>query len=163
LYILRHVFFCIGGNLGDRKANLEETLDFLNFNIGDVIISSDIYETEPWEMSDVPTFYNQVVVVETKMTNEQLISEIKEIEMYYGRVRNGLNYQSREMDVDVIFIDDEIIDSKELQVPHPKMTHRRFVLEPLAQIAAEKLHPVSKKTVKQLLDECSDSHSVKKI
>lgn len=160
---MRRVFFCIGGNLGERKEHLLETLDFLHFNIGDVVSSSDIFETEPWEMNDVPAFYNQVVCVETMMTNTQLVSEIKEIEAYYGRDRSAAKYTSREMDVDILFIDDEIIDLPELQVPHPRMAHRRFVLEPLAQIAQNQIHPVLKKSVLELLDVCDDRHSVKRI
>ena len=160
---MRTVFFCIGGNLGDREAHLHETLDFLNFNFGDVVAASDIFETEPWEMNEVPSFYNQVVCVETSLTNTQLIAEIKEIELFYGRERSTTSYLSREMDVDVIFIDDEVIDDPELQVPHPKMSQRRFVLEPLAQIASDKIHPVLQKTISELLMQCDDAHRVRKI
>jgi 2-amino-4-hydroxy-6-hydroxymethyldihydropteridine diphosphokinase len=160
---MRRVFICIGGNLGDRGDNLSETIDFLHFNVGDVLSRSDVFETEPWEMNDVPAFYNQVVCVETMMTNEQLVAEIKEIEAYYGRDRGTAKYASREMDVDILFIDDEIIDMPELQVPHHRMTQRRFVLEPLAQIAPDQIHPELKKTVLELLSACDDKHSVKKI
>lgn len=142
---------------------MSETIDFLHFNVGDVLSRSDVFETEPWEMKDAPAFYNQVVCVETMMTNEQLVAEIKEIEAYYGRDRGTAKYASREMDVDILFIDDEIIDMPELQVPHHRMTQRRFVLEPLAQIAPDQIHPELKKTVLELLSACDDKHSVKKI
>lgn len=154
---------CIGGNLGDRETHLLETLDFLHFNVGDVISQSSVFETEPWEMSEVPTFYNQIVSIHSNLSNNELMAEIREIEAFYGRERNKMSYVSREMDVDVIFIDNEIIDLPDFQVPHPKMQSRRFVLEPLAEIAPDKIHPVLNKTIKELLNECTDSHRVKKI
>lgn len=160
---MRTVILCIGGNLGDRETHLLETLDFLHFNVGDVISQSSVFETEPWEMSEAPTFYNQIVSIHSNLSNNELMAEIREIEAFYGRERNKMSYVSREMDVDVIFIDNEIIDLPDFQVPHPKMQSRRFVLEPLAEIAPDKIHPVLNKTIKELLNECTDSHRVKKI
>jgi len=157
------VFFSIGGNVGDRKANIEETQDFILFNIGDIVISSPIYETKAWGMSeDTPPFLNQILGVQTALTMDQIAQEIKEIDEYYGRVRKKEGYENREMDVDVLLYKQEISETP-LMVPHPKLTERNFILTPLAEIAPDLMHPVFKKTMLELLKACEDKGTVKKI
>jgi len=157
------VFFSIGGNLGDRRANIEETQDFILFNIGDIIISSSIYETKAWGMKeDTPHFYNQILGVQTTLTLVQIKQEIKEIDEYYGRVRKKEGYENREMDVDVLFYKNEIYETP-LIVPHQKIAERNFILIPLAEIVPDLLHPVFQKTIDQLVKECEDKGEVKKI
>jgi 2-amino-4-hydroxy-6-hydroxymethyldihydropteridine diphosphokinase len=146
------VFLSIGGNLGDREANLEEALMFIGFNMGDIVLSSEVIETEAWGMpAETPPFLNQVVEISTQLTWQELMNEIAELEDYYGRVRKDTGYQNREMDVDVLSFNDEIIEEEQLQVPHPKMHLRDFVLVPLAATWPEWMHPVLKKTSVQLL------------
>ncbi len=147
------VYLCIGGNLGEREANLEETLEFLEYNFGDVKQKSSVYESEGWQMQNVPAFLNQVVRIETKLTPEELMQEIFELEEFYERQRKIGEYVSREMDVDILFYDDQIIDEEKITVPHPKMHLRKFVLVPLNEIAPEFLHPVFNKTIAALLSE----------
>lgn len=157
------VYLCIGGNLGEREANLEEALECIDFNIGDVITASSIYESEPWGMTDVPSFLNQVVKIQCGLSNEELLLEIAELEEFFGRERSSEGYVSREMDIDVLFIDQEVIESDKLKVPHPRLAERRFVLEPLAEIASELIHPVWKKTAKELLASCADQGKVTRL
>ena len=157
------VFFSIGGNLGERKSNLEEACDFLLFNIGDIVLQSSVYETAPWGMPEgTPSFLNQVLAVKTPLTLDKIKQEIEEIDEYYGRSRKGDVYQNREMDVDVLFYNDEIVEIP-LQVPHPKLHERAFILKPLEEIAPDLIHPLLQKKISVLLKECSDTGLVKKI
>lgn len=158
----RTAFLCIGGNLGEREANLEETIMFVEFNFGDVLEVSSIYESDAWEMTDAPAFLNQVVKIETTLTNEELVAEILDLEDFYGRERSEEEYLSREMDVDILLIDEEVIDTPELSVPHPRMHLRSFVLTPLAELAGDVVHPVLKKSISELLKECPDKSVVRK-
>jgi len=159
----RAIYLCIGGNLGEREANLEEALEFIDFNFGDVVGVSSMYESEPWGMSDVPNFLNQVVHIQSELTDKELLEEIADLEEFFGRERSSQGYVSREMDIDVLFIDEEVISTEALQVPHPRISERRFVLEPMAEIAPEFIHPELKQAVEVLLKACSDKGKVTRL
>ncbi len=159
----RTIYLCIGGNLGEREANLSEAVDFIDFNLGDVVSASGIYESEPWGMTDVPNFLNQVVQIKTELSNEELLAEIAELEEFFGRERSSEGYVSREMDIDVLFIDKDAIQTETLCVPHPRIAERRFVLEPLAEIAPDFIHPELKKSIKELLASCTDKGQVTRL
>jgi 2-amino-4-hydroxy-6-hydroxymethyldihydropteridine diphosphokinase len=161
--MLRQIYLCIGGNLGEREANLEETIDFIDINFGDVLAVSSVYESEPWGMTDVPNFLNQVVHIQSELSNDQLLAEIAELEEFFGRDRSAEGYVSREMDVDVLFIDNEIVENEKLIVPHPRIAERRFVLEPLAEIASDLVHPILKQSVSELLKACKDPGKVTRL
>ena len=154
------VYLCIGGNLGDRLANLEETLDFITFNMGEIEATSSIYESVPWGMQSTDNFLNQIVRIQTELTPLQLLEEIKELEEYYGRERKPGQYLSREMDVDVLFWNDEVIELEELAIPHPRLEVRRFVLLPMNELAPDFVHPVSNKKISELLGACQDESKV---
>lgn len=157
-----HVYLCIGGNLGDREANLEETLTFVEFNMGDIQAASPIYESEAWGMENAAPFLNQILLISTGLSPEELLTEISELEEFFGRERKEGTYQSREMDVDILFYDDLVIETDKLHVPHPRLHLRKFVLTPLHDIAPDFIHPVLKKSVAELLTECADKSEVKK-
>ncbi len=159
----RTIYLCIGGNLGEREANLEETRMFIEFNFGDIVAISSVYESEAWGMQDAPPFLNQVVCIESSLTNKELLQEVLELEDFYGRERSDEEYLSREMDVDILLIDMEILDDEKLKVPHPRMQDRKFVLMPLCEIAPELEHPELKKSIAVLLKECTDTTKVTRL
>jgi 2-amino-4-hydroxy-6-hydroxymethyldihydropteridine diphosphokinase len=103
-----------------------------------------------------------VVIIESELSNDDLLMEIEELEEFYGRERSNTGYLSREMDIDVLYIGDEIIDTEKLKVPHPKMHERKFVLVPLAELAPQFVHPGLKKNSEELMSICADLSVVKK-
>lgn len=151
---MNRVLLSIGGNEGDREANLEEARMFISFNMGDVVKTSSVIETEAWGMPEgTEPFLNQLVEIETALTLEKLLAEIVELEEYYGRTRKEGVYLDREMDVDVIFFNDEIIREGKIQVPHARMHLREFILKPLAEAWPEWIHPELKMNATQMLAE----------
>jgi 2-amino-4-hydroxy-6-hydroxymethyldihydropteridine diphosphokinase len=159
----RTIYLCIGGNLGEREANLEETRMFIEFNFGDIVAISSVYESEAWGMQDAPPFLNQVVCIESDLSNGELLDEILELEDFYGRERSEVEYLSREMDIDVLLIDQEILHDASLHVPHPRMHERSFVLMPLSEIAPDLEHPELKTNISSLLKDCTDKTKVTRL
>ncbi|WP_299578302.1 2-amino-4-hydroxy-6-hydroxymethyldihydropteridine diphosphokinase [uncultured Sunxiuqinia sp.] len=157
------VFLLLGGNLGNKKVIFNQALALLEEAVGKIEQQSAIYETEPWGFESEDLFWNQVVVLETRLDADSLLVETQQIEYQLGRVRHGAQYSSRLIDLDILFYDQLILNQPRLEIPHPRMGERRFVLEPLAEIAPDFIHPASKKTIAQLLAECTDQLAVKKL
>ncbi len=143
-----------GGNLGDVRGALAEALEMTRA-AGEIKAVSGIYESAPWGFDAQERFLNQVWVLETPLGPEELLDSLQETEMALGRTAKtaGGGYASRTMDIDILFYGDRVIDTPRLRIPHPLMAQRRFVLEPLAETCAGMIHPVSGKSVEQLLDE----------
>jgi 2-amino-4-hydroxy-6-hydroxymethyldihydropteridine diphosphokinase len=114
-------------------------------------------------MEAAPDFLNQVIEISTSLNYLQLLAEIKEIEEFYGRKRTPGKYTSREMDVDILFFNDEIVETEKLTIPHPRLHERRFVLTPLAEILPDKIHSVLNKSIAELLKSCEDTSPVKRV
>ena len=152
----------IGGNLGDRKTNLLTAISLINEQCGPLIRSSSIYETEAWGKTDQPSFLNQALEISTSLNARQLMRKILKIEKEMGRVRKE-KLGPRIIDIDILLYENEIHDLRFLKIPHPEMQNRRFVLVPLAEIDPTLQHPVLKKTIAELLEECPDNLEVKKI
>ena len=144
-------YLSLGSNVGDRVAHLRDAIARLE-SIGRVVSVSSFYETEPVEVTDQPWFLNGAVGLETALTAEQLMAELLQIEQEMGR-RRIQKKGPRTIDIDILLFDDLILDSPDVTIPHPAMQERRFVLEPLAEIAAEARHPGVKKTIRELLEE----------
>ena len=147
----------IGGNQGDRQALIEEATALIAKRIGAVALASKVYETEPWGDfgDDHPAaFLNRALIVDTPLTPHEALRKALEIEATLGRQRPAEShcYHSRPMDIDLIFCNNDIIDSPDLQLPHPRAHLRRFVLEPLCELMPDYVHPVLGKTLKELLD-----------
>lgn len=157
------VYLLTGGNRGDRRACMKKAFMLVEAKVGKVMKKSLLYETEPWGFSDKTYFYNQALIATTSLSPDQVLNEIHSIEREMGRRREKDQYIPRTIDIDILFYDNLIINSKELVIPHPEMEKRRFVLEPLNEIAPGVVHPVLNKAVSLLLDECEDTLEVKQI
>ena len=155
-------YLLTGGNLGNRKNNLLKATSLITEQCGTITRSSSIYETAAWGITDQPSFLNQVVEISTPLNARQLLRKILKIEKEIGRVRKE-KLGPRIIDIDILLFENEIHDLLFLKIPHPEMQNRRFVLTPLAEIDPELQHPVLKKSVAQLLEECPDNLEVKKI
>lgn len=156
-------YLLLGGNLGDRKRNLELAIQLLNKEAGKVSAVSSIYETAAWGMTEQPDFLNQAVKLETNLAPLQLLDKMLEIEQQLGRIRKD-KWGERLIDIDLILFGEEIIDvENKLQVPHPHMQSRNFVMKPLAEIAPNAYHPVFGKTILEILENISDTLEVNKL
>ncbi|MEI9910741.1 MAG: 2-amino-4-hydroxy-6-hydroxymethyldihydropteridine diphosphokinase [Bacteroidota bacterium] len=131
-------------------------------NAGRVTKSSSLYETAAWGKTNQPAFLNQALEIETVLNAKQLIRHILKVEKKMGRVREE-KYGERMIDIDIIFFNNEIHKTTFLEIPHPEMQNRRFVLVPLAEIIPTAVHPVFLKTVAELLEDCADKLEVKRI
>jgi 2-amino-4-hydroxy-6-hydroxymethyldihydropteridine diphosphokinase len=160
--IMRTAYLLIGGNLGDRKENLSKAVSLINEQCGPLTRASSIYETEAWGITDQPSFLNQALVISTSLNARQLIRRVLKIEEEMGRVRKE-KLGPRIIDIDILLFENEIHDLRFLKIPHPEMQNRRFVLVPLAEINPSLQHPVLKKTIAELLEECPDNLEVTKI
>jgi 2-amino-4-hydroxy-6-hydroxymethyldihydropteridine diphosphokinase len=139
----------IGSNLGNRQENCLEAIRLLGEHGIKVIKRSSMIETEPWGVKDQPRFINMAVEVETELTPEELLKLLKVIEKDMGREAT-VHWGPRNIDLDILFFNDLVIDTEELKIPHPYLQERQFVLEPLAEISPEKVHPVFRKTIRDL-------------
>jgi 2-amino-4-hydroxy-6-hydroxymethyldihydropteridine diphosphokinase len=144
------VYLSLGSNLGDREANLREALERLETAGVRVLRRSSVYETEPQDLRDQPWFLNAAVEVNTDLFPLQLLSAIQNIERGMGR-RRVTSKGPRNIDIDILFYGRSVIHAADLQVPHPRIAQRSFVLEPLAEIAPELRHPVNAKTAREML------------
>lgn len=161
--IQRIIYLSLGSNQGNKLENLQKAIDQIAQKIGAIQKIAAVYKTPAlgFEGND---FFNTCIKVSTYLPPETLIKRIFEIEENLGRVRTDSdNYTNRTIDIDVLLFDDEIIFSRELIVPHPRMLDRRFVLIPLSEIASNTIHPVEKKYIKNCLEACSDNSEVAKI
>lgn len=157
------VFLSVGGNIGNKRLNFEKVYGMIDRQLGKIVQSSSIYETPPWGFQSENDFWNQVVVIETILEAEELLWRIHEIEDSFGRKRSEERYSSRQMDIDILYYDDEFFETKTLIVPHPKLHQRKFVLVPLVEIAPNFKHPLFRLTSLQMLENCHDESIIKKI
>lgn len=159
------VVLLLGSNLGNSKLILDRACDKIRINIGEIICESAVYISEPWGFKHPNNFLNMALVCLTGHKAAQLLDIILKIETELGRIRenNTAKYTARAIDIDIIFYNKEIIHTEKLQIPHPRIHERKFVLEPLCEIIPEYIHPQRKLTVKKLLDICTDNSFVKKL
>lgn len=152
----------LGSNLGDRFAALRRAMEMINGEAGEIIATSSVWETEPWGFDADDQFLNMVIVLKTALEPKGLIQRFRSIEGRMGRKKSGGGkYESRIIDLDILFWDDRVISLPGLEVPHPKLHSRRFVLEPLMEVAPETVHPVTGLTVAEMLQFCEDNSDVR--
>ena len=147
------VYLGLGTNLGDKEQNLRMSIKKIEERIGNVVSLSAFYATAPWGFSSENSFLNAAVCVETTLLPLQVLEETQRIERELGRTEKSVNglYADRLIDIDLLLYDDRVMDAEGLILPHPLMTERRFVMEPLSEIAPDVVHPVLHKTMKELL------------
>lgn len=155
-------FLCLGSNLGNRGENITYALILLRKEGIKIIKVSSLYETQPVDYSAQPWFYNQLVEIETNLSPSHLLAIIKKIEKRMGRKRT-LHKGPRLIDLDIILAEETIIRTEELEIPHPLMESRKFVLLPLVEISPETVHPLLRKNVKALWKESKDRSIVRKV
>jgi 2-amino-4-hydroxy-6-hydroxymethyldihydropteridine diphosphokinase len=157
------IYLLLGSNLGDRSRHIREAIDKVKDRTGELFILSSLYETEPWGFTHETPFLNQAVGFYTHTSPHKLLGELLIIERESGRIRKGVAYEPRSLDIDILFYGRDIINLNNLVIPHPRICERRFVLVPLDEIAPDFIHPVRNKSIHELLKECEDRSWVRKL
>jgi 2-amino-4-hydroxy-6-hydroxymethyldihydropteridine diphosphokinase len=147
------VYLALGSNLGNRLSNLKEAIAALPPQM-EVKAKSAVYETPPWGYEDQPKFLNQVIKAITYLDPEPLLKHLKRLEVTLGRKETFQN-GPRLIDMDILFYDDLILNTRSLVIPHPRLQERGFVLLPLMDIDPDLTHPVSKKSVREMMTDCN--------
>jgi len=161
LPIMQNAYLLIGSNLGNKTEQLSTAVHYIQQECGQIVKQSAFYETAPWGFTDQPAFINQALWIKTSLNPEELMQTLLNIEAKMGRIRT-LKLGPRIIDLDILQIDQTIMETPILHIPHPAMTERSFALAPLAEIAPELLHPVFEKTATELLQACTDESNVQK-
>lgn len=159
---MNHIYLLLGSNLGDRLGYLEQACQFIDQEIGMIVIKSGIYETAAWGLTDQSSFLNQAIRLYSPVSAQTLLRKTKQIENNLARVRNQ-HWGPRTIDIDILLFNDEVIVEEGLVIPHRLMHKRRFALAPMVEIAPDMLHPIMGLSLKTLLDQCEDKLTVQKV
>lgn len=157
---MAEVYLLLGSNKGNREQYLDKAVQLILTYCGNLRAKSGVYETEAWGLKGQQDFLNTAICITTILLPLPLLHEIKKIEAEVGRTP-AVKWGPREIDIDILFFDCEIINLPELHIPHPYLSERKFSLVPLCEIAPDLVHPVSQKNIKQMLAECTDTSKVK--
>ena len=157
---MNSVFLQLGSNLGERSQLLIDATVLLSERVGRIVEKSKVYESFPWRVEGQENYLNQILKVKTEILADDVLSIVLDIEKELGRIRIE-KWGERLIDIDIIFYNDDIIETSQLCVPHKHMHERMFVLTPLNSIAPDMLHPKYNKTVEELLQICKDTELVK--
>jgi 2-amino-4-hydroxy-6-hydroxymethyldihydropteridine diphosphokinase len=156
------VYIILGGNVGNREKIISEAIELTDSKIGRIQSKSSLYESEAWGFkSDL--FINQVIIIKSDLSSIDILKKTQQIEIQLGRKQKNGSYQARTIDIDLLYIDDLIIKTPDLEIPHPRMDQRKFVLLPLSEVAPDKIHPINGLTSSQLLSKCKDNLVVRRL
>ena len=156
---MNEIYLQLGSNIGDRLDNLDQSIKIITERIGNVLEKSSVYESTPWGVENQRNFLNQVIFVKSNFDPYTILDLVLQIEKDMGRIRIE-KWGERIIDIDILFIDDLIIESENLCIPHEFIAKRKFVLQPMCEIAPGFIHPKLNKTISQLLEECIDEEKV---
>ena len=156
---MNEVYLQLGSNIGERLDNLNQSIKIITERIGNVLEKSSVYESTPWGVENQRNFLNQVIFVKSNFDPYAILDLVLQIEKDMGRIRIE-KWGERIIDIDILFIDDLIIESENLCIPHEFIAKRKFVLQPMCEIAPGFIHPKLNKTISQLLEECIDEEKV---
>ncbi len=157
-----NVYLCLGSNEGNRLVNIRAAAELIHKNIGKIARKSHIYETEPWGEKKQDAFYNQILMINTSLEANELLTAINKVEQEMGRERKE-KWGPRIIDIDILFYGRRILRTKDLNIPHAEIAKRAFVLIPMLEIAPELEHPALKKRMDELYMECDDDSEVVKL
>jgi len=158
------VVILLGANLGDKKAMFAQVEKYIDENIGETICKSALYESSPWGFESKDDFINQVLIVKTDFSAHDVLLRCQAIENKCGRIRHeNAGYESRTIDIDILYYNNDIVDTEDLVIPHPLLHKRRFTMVPLVEVLSDYVHPIFLKSNAQLLEECNDDNKVIKI
>ncbi|MEX8546178.1 MAG: 2-amino-4-hydroxy-6-hydroxymethyldihydropteridine diphosphokinase [Mucilaginibacter sp.] len=158
---MQTVYLLLGSNLGDRNTYIKEASVLLAQLVGKIIRRSGIYETQSWGVENLPDYLNQVLEMETELSPEDILKKTQQIEEKLLRERTN-KWQSRTIDIDILFYGSAIINTNQLKIPHPEIQNRLFTLVPLNELVPDYIHPVLNKPIHQLKQEVKDKLLVKK-
>src|SRR5690606_2799680 len=163
MHTYNKVVLALGSNLGNKKENLQNAVNQIHSHIGFVAQTSAIYETPSWGFDSFP-FYNMCLLIHTNLSTEKFLNEIKQVEKILGRTaKTSDNYEARTVDIDIVYFNDFVFDSNNLQIPHKELQNRQFVLMPLNDLIFDWKHPVLQKSTQELLLICEDESEIKKV
>jgi 2-amino-4-hydroxy-6-hydroxymethyldihydropteridine diphosphokinase len=162
------IYLSLGSNRGNRIDLLNRAMGLISQKIGPIALKSPVYETAPWGFTDEIPFLNLAAEVHTQLEPEQLLALLLGIERSFGRdrladtgsYRGNKVYHSRTIDIDILFFNDQVVNSPDLAIPHPLIAERRFVLVPMDSICPDFIHPGLHQTIRQLLQACTDQSPV---
>jgi 2-amino-4-hydroxy-6-hydroxymethyldihydropteridine diphosphokinase len=155
----KNIFLSLGSNLGDKRQHLARATELINYLIGSVEQTSPLYLTEAWGLTSQEDFINQVIKIRSALTPKEILNCIHQIEASMGRVRKE-KWEPRIIDIDILYFDDQCINSPELVIPHPLLQERKFVLVPLTDLSPTFVHPLLHQTNEQLLLDCTDDSEI---
>ncbi len=159
-YIMNKVYLQLGSNIEDRILNITRAIEEIKNNIGNIILDSKLYESSAWGVTNQADFLNKVICIETNLNPEEILSATQKIERLIGR-KEREKWAQREIDIDILFYNNQEIKKRNLSIPHPLIQDRLFVLYPLNEIAKDFIHPSYNKNISELLKNCNDKESVK--
>lgn len=156
----RNYYLLLGSNLGDRSNYFSSAISLIRERIGVITATSSLYETEPWGFDNNNWFLNQALKITSSLLPAEVLNIIQDIEEELGRKRNITRYRSRNIDIDILFVDEEIFYSNNLVIPHPRLHRRNFALLPLLEIAPTLRHPLLDRSIEELTERCKDTMKV---
>ena len=160
--VLAKSLLLLGTNLGERGKNLKSALELIESECGIITSQSSVYETEPWGTTSSKSYFNQAIIIDTLLNPFNLLISLQNIELQLGRVRET-KWADRTIDIDILMYNDFVLDSQDLQIPHPQLPNRKFSLIPSCEIAPDWEHPLFHKKIHELLELCADKCFVTKV